>query len=53
MFPRTCTCCGATYTREQWDALPAKPLWRIEGLVLEQRDCPCTNTMAMEIKESK
>lgn len=51
---RRCACCGRTFSRAGLDRLPRKADWPSEDdtgrYLLEQRDCPCGNTLALEHK---
>jgi len=40
--------CGRTYTREQWEQLPAKAVYKLEwGAVHEQRRCACRSHIVL------
>ena len=44
--------CGAVFTEEQWKRLERIPDWRFDdGVVLEQRNCVCGSTLAIEVDD--
>jgi hypothetical protein len=50
---KTCACCQAEYTREQWLDLRFRGYQRFPSMVLELRDCgnpACISTMALEVE---
>jgi hypothetical protein len=42
---KVCSCCGREYTRDDWHDLPSIGV----TLELEWRQCPCGNTLALEV----
>jgi len=52
-FPKHCPC-GKSYTAAAWAALPNKRIWpddmgEKDGWTLEQRDCSCGSSIAIDI----
>jgi hypothetical protein len=41
--------CGASFTLEEWFALPYVGTTRDDVVILEQRNCPCGSTLALPI----
>lgn len=45
---KACRCCGATYTADQWAALPELGIQRWPwGEVQQLKNCPCSSTLAL------
>jgi hypothetical protein len=51
-WPKTCNVCGLVHTSQQWDALPYVGPIDDGTEVIEMRNCPCGNTMAITIGPS-
>jgi hypothetical protein len=50
VFPKRCFCCETLYARDEWLALKTpRNVEYTEGL--RWRDCPCGNTMAVDVEE--
>lgn len=48
-FPKSCRCCGATYSAERWTALHYVGRNEDDVETIEMRNCPCGGTMAIVV----
>jgi len=46
-----CSCCGATFSRSEWDGLSYVGIQEFPGVRLELRNCMCNSTLSRELPE--